>query len=123
MNSHQRSKVTCMWKIIVECRSRWWSTGVDHVHREDPNAIATEMAAPGYSAFSRATDFRVHRDPLDHLDVKNWQWIDAQMDTRLPFQQGTMCHRKWNLFVMGTCKIWSAAGFCLRTDSFPHLCK
>ena len=43
------------------------------------------------------------------------------MDTRLPFQQGTICHREWNLFIMGTCKIWSAAGFGLRTDSFPHL--
>ena len=61
--------------------------------------------------------------PLDHLGVKKWQWIDAQMDTRLPFRQGTMCHSEWNLFVMGTCKIWSAAGFGLRTDSFPHLCK
>ena len=44
MYSHQRSKVTCRWKIIF-VSFRWWSTGV---HR-DPNAIAAQRAARFFS--------------------------------------------------------------------------
>ena len=83
MYSHQRSKVTCMWKIIfVECRPVGGQGGVNR----DPNAIAVQSATRFFSntcqkmrggkhvkvkKWVRAkTDFRVHRDPLDHLSVK-----------------------------------------------------
>ena len=50
MYSHQRSKVTCMWKIIfVECRPVGGQWGG---HR-DPNAIAAQLAAQFFQTHAR----------------------------------------------------------------------
>ena len=65
MYSHQRSKVTCMWKIVfVECRPVGGQRG--GVHR-DPNAIAARHAARFFSK-----TFQKMRGGK-HVKVKKWR--------------------------------------------------
>ena len=67
MYSHQRSKVTCKWKIIfVECRPVGGQRGV---HR-DPNAIAAQRAARFFS--NTCQKMRGGK----HVKVKKWRRLD-----------------------------------------------